>query len=62
VAENGEDIHELGNTAQKYGGKYGKLYGRITICTANPRRQVGGSSVWTNSKPAEFCHELKNIL
>jgi hypothetical protein len=36
-----EDIRELGNTAQKYGGKYGELYSRITVCTANPRRQVG---------------------
>ena len=37
-----EDIRELGNTARKYGGKYGDLYGG---------QQIGRIGFWTNSKP-----------
>jgi hypothetical protein len=30
-----EDIRELGNTGEKYGGKYSDLYGHVAICTAD---------------------------
>ena len=43
LANDVEDIRELGNTAQKYGGKYGDLYGG---------QQISQIGFWTNSKPA----------
>jgi len=40
-----EDIRELGNTAQEYGGLYSGMYGRITVCTAYPRPSSSAISV-----------------